>query len=169
MIDIRPAQVADLPAIDALLDTGFGPARRNRTAYRLRDGAAPLAGLSLVARDGAALVGSVQCWPIALRTPRGAGAPLTLLGPLVTAPAWQGQGIGAALMAAALAAADRADAPPLLLIGDASYYGRFGFSAAATGGWRLPGPVDPARLLLRGGGLPAVGWIEPGAGLRRAA
>ena len=70
-----------------------------------------------------------------------------------------------------LAAADAGGAPPILLIGDAPFYGRFGFAAAATAGWQLPGPVDRARLLLRGdaAALPKFGWIEAGNGVRRAA
>ena len=95
---------------------------------------------------------------------------MTLLGPLVTAADREGQGIGSALMQAALDAADAVDTPPLLLIGDAPYYGRFGFSAARTGAFMLPGPVDRARLLLRGGDdLPALGWLGPRDGVRRAA
>lgn len=170
MIQIVAAQAADLPEIDLLLDARFGPARRKRTAYRLRDGMVPLPALSFVARDGAALVGSVQCWPIAMTTSAGAMLPLTLLGPLVTAASCEGQGIGSALMQAALDAADAAETPPLLLIGDEPYYGRFGFSAARTGSFMLPGPVDRARLLLRGGDdLPALGWLGPRDGVRRAA
>ncbi len=171
MIQILPAQAADLPAIDALLDARFGPARRNRTAYRLRDGAAPDAALSFVARDGDRLVGSVQCWPLQLRTVAGAILPLTLLGPVATAADAQGQGIATRLMQAALGAVDAHAAAPVLLIGDAPFYGRFGFSAAATAGWIVPGPVDRARLLLRGdaAALPAIAWVEAGDGVRRAA
>ena len=171
MIQIFTAQPADLPAIDALLDDRFGPARRNRTAYRLRDGAVPAAALSFVARGGGQLVGSVQCWPLQLRGVSGRTAPLTLLGPVATAVDRQGEGIASQLMAAALAAVDATGAAPVLLIGDAPFYGRFGFSAAATVGWVLPGPVDRARLLLRGdaAALPTLGWIETGAGVRRAA
>lgn len=170
MIHIAAAQAADLPEIDLLLDARFGPARRKRTAYRLRDGMALLPALSFVARETGVLVGSVQCWPIQLTTSAGAVLPLTLLGPLVTAAAHEGQGIGTALMARVLEAADAADTPPLLLIGDEPYYGRFGFSAARTGSFIVPGPVDRARLLLRGGDdLPALGWLGPRDGVRRAA
>ncbi len=171
MIHIAAAQVADLPEIDSLLDARFGPARRNRTAYRLRDGAAPDAALSFVARDGAALIGSVQCWPITLRGAAGSVQPLVLLGPVAVAAAREGQGLASALMRAALAAADALARPPVLLIGDAPFYGRFGFSADATAQWQLPGPVDRARLLLRGSaaGLPRLGWVEPALPARRAA
>ncbi len=171
MIQIFPAQAADLPEVDTLLDARFGPARRNRTAYRLRDGVLPDPALSFVARDGGGLVGSVQCWPLQLRTAGGAILPLTLLGPVATAADRQGEGIATQLMQAALAAVDAVGAPPVLLIGDEPFYGRFGFSAAATGGWLLPGPVDRARLLLRGhmAGLPDIGWVEPAVTVRRVA
>jgi predicted N-acetyltransferase YhbS len=170
LIQIVAAQAADLPEIDLLLDARFGPARRKRTAYRLRDGMAAIPALSFVARDGDVLVGSVQCWPIALSTTAGAILPMTLLGPLVISATHEGQGIGSALMQAVLSAADATDTPPLLLIGDGPYYGRFGFSAARTGSFLAPGPVDRARLLLRGGAdLPALGWLGPRDGVRRAA
>jgi predicted N-acetyltransferase YhbS len=171
LIQIVPATVADLPEIDALLDAGFGPARRNRTAYRLRDNVAPLPALSFVARDGDTLVGSLQCWPLQLRGLSGTLLPLVLLGPVVTAADWQGQGIASRLMNAALAAADATAAAPILLIGDEPFYGRFGFSAAATAGWQLPGPVDRARLLLRGdaSAMSTIGWVEAKDAVRRAA
>jgi predicted N-acetyltransferase YhbS len=170
LFHITPAQAADLPDIDLLLDSRFGPARRRRTAYRLRDGMVPVPGLCFVARDGDRLVGSVQCWPVQLSASNGSIEPLTLLGPLVTALTREGEGIGAALMDAALAAADLTGAPPLILIGDEPYYGRFGFSAANTQHFILPGPVDHARLLMRGGeDLPVLGWLGPRDGVRRAA
>lgn len=175
MIQIVPATVADLPEIDLLLDAGFGPARRNRTAYRLRDNIAPLPALSFVARNGDApestIVGSLQCWPLQVRAVSGVLVPLVLLGPVVTAADWQGQGIASRMMNAAIAAADASRAPPMLLIGDEPFYGRFGFSAAATAGWQLPGPVDRARLLLRGdaSGLPTIGLVEAMDTVRRAA
>ena len=172
LIHISLAQASDLPAIEALLDAGFGPARHNRTAYRLRDGVAPNVDLSFVARDPAtgALIGSLQCWPLQLRSSTGSHiSPLTLLGPVVTAAAFQGQGVATALMHAALDAVDTGDRSPVLLIGDAPFYGRFGFSADATAGWIMPGPVDRARLLLRGAAtaLPTLGWVEPSVPVRR--
>jgi predicted N-acetyltransferase YhbS len=43
----------------------------------------------------------------------------------------------------------------VLLVGDAPYYGRFGFSNEKTAALRLPGPYEPHRLLAR--------ELEPGA------
>ena len=96
----------------------------------------------------------------------GARQPMILLGPVAVAAAREGQGIASTLMRASLAALDAADSPPVLLIGDAPFYGRFGFSAAATRHWELPGPVDHDRLLLRGPttGLPRIAWVEAASG-----
>jgi predicted N-acetyltransferase YhbS len=174
VIDIIALQPAHLPAIEALLDQRFGPARRNRTAYRLRDGATPLAGFSFVAMDGELLVGSLQCWPIRLKSVAGSRQPMILLGPVAVAADREGEGIGSRLMRTSLAALDAADSPPVLLIGDAPFYGRFGFTSASTRQWQLPGPVDHDRLLLRGPmtGLPRIGWVEaatPGTGTAKVA
>ena len=171
VIQIIPAMAADRPEIDTLLDAGFGPARHKRTAYRLREGVSALPDLSFVARDGDALVGSLQCWPLQLRCAAGAVVRLTLLGPVATAAEWRGRKVASRMIAAAIAAADAAGAPPMLLIGDAPFYGRFGFSAVATSAWVMPGPVERARLLLRGdaAALPVIGWVEPFGAVRRAA
>jgi predicted N-acetyltransferase YhbS len=144
---IRPATSADAAPIDALLDQAFGPDRHARTASLLRQGATALAQPSLVAHDGdGGLLGSIQYWPIALVT-GGRAMPLTLLGPLAVAT--PGIGIGRALLAGSLAVAHDSGLDPILLIGDLSYYGPFGFTAEATRGWGLPGPFDRDRLLLR--------------------
>lgn len=171
MFDILPATPGDLPEIDMLLDAGFGVSRHGLTAYRLRAGASPDPTLSFVARDGAALLGSVQCWPIRLGNAAGQAVPLVLLGPIAVAGDRRGEGIASALMAAALAGVDATGARPVLLVGDAAFYGRFGFSNAATQGWQMPGPIDQARLLLRwsGAALPLVARVEPAAAALRAA
>ena len=168
-MQIVEARIADGAAIEALLDAAFGSGRRARTAYQLRDGAVPIITASLVARDGDTLAGSVQCWPLLLLT--GARAcPLTLLGPLAVDPVRQGAGVGKALLGAALAAADSAGLPPVLLIGDLDYYAPFGFANGATAGWKLPGPVERHRVLLRGGaGLPRRGRLSSVTAQRLAA
>lgn len=161
---IRPALARDAADIEALLDAAFGPERHARTASKLRAGAVPLEGPSLVARgDDDTLLGSIQFWPIALVPDAPAAiVPLTLLGPVAVATSARSIGLGRRLLGASLDIADRAGIDPILLIGDLSYYGPFGFTADATGGWSLPGPVDRARLLLRQRGcrpLPCFGRI----------
>ena len=94
------------------------------------------------------MTGTIQFWPVALVAPGGT-IPLTLLGPVAVAAAARSLGLGRRLIAASLAIADRDGLDPIVLIGDHSYYGPFGFTAEATGGWTLPGPVERERLLLR--------------------
>ena len=50
-------------------------------------------------------------------------------------------------MRRAIAAARRLGHRAVLLVGDAPYYSRFGFSAEKTGGLRMPGPFERHRLL----------------------
>ncbi|HEX8445530.1 MAG TPA: N-acetyltransferase [Sphingomonas sp.] len=161
MTNILPLTLVAPSAIERLLDAAFGVDRHARTAYRLRAGVDWIADLSFAALAGDVLVGSVQCWPIALTTPGGETVPLTLLGPVAVDPARQHAGIGQRLTRAAIAAIRAHAAPPPLLIGDPEYYGRFGFVAAPTAGWDLPGPFEPHRLLL----LPTPGRVLPTAGM----
>jgi len=149
-------------AVESLLDRAFGPDRHARTAYRLRAGTAPLPELSFALIEDGALLGTIQCWPVRFLGDDGGDIPLVLVGPVAVAPERQQGGLGRRLTAAALAAADSRGLD-LMLIGDPEYYGRFfGFSAAATADWRLPGPVERHRLLARGAGVPhGAGEIAP--------
>ncbi len=144
-------------AVEALLDRAFEPGRRARTAYKVRGQARALAALSFVALDGDALAGSVQCWPVRFAGDDGTATDLVMVGPVAVAPERQRDGLGRHLMERALAAAEEEGLDDrLVLIGDPDYYARFfGFSAARTGGWRLPGPVEAHRLLARGSSVPA--------------
>jgi predicted N-acetyltransferase YhbS len=143
MIAIRNETHLDVAPREDLLDAAFGDARFTKTAQRLRDGRLPAAGLSFVARANKRLVGTVRLWDIAA----GAGRPALLLGPLAVAHGFRHRGIGAELMRHALDEAGRRGAAAVLLVGDAPYYGRFGFSAEKTGALWLPGPYDRERLL----------------------
>jgi len=143
MVTIRHEKPADIAAREALLDDAFGAGRAAKTAERLRAGRQPADGLSFTASDGGRVVGTVRLWHIAL----GHGQPALLLGPLAVAAAHRGRGIGAALMRRALREARGLGHGAVLLVGDAPYYGRFGFSAEKTGAMRLPGPYERSRLL----------------------
>lgn len=143
MIVIEAEAPDDAPAREALLDRCFGRARRFKTSERLRRGRRPAPGLALVARDASGgLAGTVRLWPIAAGS---AGAAL-LLGPLAVEPDQQGNGIGAALMRRALAEAAGSGHRAVILVGDASYYCRFGFQTVPPG-LEMPGPVETDRFL----------------------
>jgi predicted N-acetyltransferase YhbS len=140
---LAPLAAADLPAIERLDERCFGPGRFTRTAYRLREGVAPAAGLSFVARVGSLLVGANIMTPI-----RCGDAPALLLGPLTVEPAFRSRGIGEDLVRRSLEAARQAGHQLVLLVGDEPYYARMGFARTPPGRLILPGPVDPARLLV---------------------
>ena len=146
-----PLDSVEPALVEALLDRAFEPERRQRTAYKLREGVDWLPALSFAAIDADEhLVGTIQCWPAALTDPDGGAHPLILIGPVAVLPEAQGGGYGKALMTACLAAMSPQAPLPQVIIGDGEYYGRFwGFSAEHTGGWELPGPWEPSRLLAR--------------------
>lgn len=146
-----PLDSVEPALVEALLDRAFEPERRQRTAYKLREGLDWLPALSFAAIDpDQHLVGTIQCWPVALTDPDGRAHPLILLGPVAVLPEAQGGGYGKALMAASLGAMSPRAPLPQVMIGDGEYYGRFwDFSAEHTGGWELPGPWEPSRLLAR--------------------
>ena len=139
---IRAERAADVAMREALLDACFGENRHGRTCQRLRDGRAPAAGLALSAMREGKLVGTVRLWHVSA-----GGRPALVLGPLAVDPAFRELGIGAALMHQALAAARARGHAAVILLGDAPYYARFGFSAEKTGALSLPGPFERDRLL----------------------
>jgi predicted N-acetyltransferase YhbS len=143
---------ADAPGVEALVLAAFGPGRFAKTAERLRE-RTPLAA-GFVARDDADLLGSVRLWSITV-----GAAPALFLGPIAVAADNRRAGLGAELVQACLAWAGDAG-QGVLLVGDAPYFGRFGFTAAPD--VRLRGPVDPRRVLWRGEGAPA-GLVLPAA------
>lgn len=161
MIEIVPLAPERDAAVEDLLDAAFGPERRARTAYKVRGGGSPLRALGFAATMGDRLVGSIQCWPIVLTDEAGTRWPLVMVGPVAVAPDMQQGGIGRRLTEAALAAAAREGlGEALMLIGDPEYYERFfGFTAAHTGQWRLPGPFEARRLLARGAAVPDVAGV----------
>lgn len=157
---IRDERASDVAAREALLDACFGANRHLRTCQRLRDGYAPAEGLAFSAVANGQLVGTVRLWHVSA-----GGKPALVLGPLAVDGACREHGIGAALMEHALAAAKARGHGAVILLGDAPYYARFGFSAFKTSELALPGPFERDRLLgleLRDGALDGgCGMIVP--------
>ena len=140
---------ADIAAREALLDRVMGPARRTKSSESLRRGHVPAEGLAFVARDGeGTVVGTVRLWNVAAGIDgEGRPVPALLLGPLAVDQSRKGCGTGSALMRHAIAEACRLGHGAILLVGDAPYYQRFGFSADPTGTLTMPGPFERGRFL----------------------
>jgi len=145
MFQIVPERPQDAAAREVLLDLAFGKERHQLASYRLREGVEPIRALSYVALIDGAFQGSLRFWPITID---GTRAPL-LLGPLAVDPAGRGQAIGVALVRNGLRRARRLGHDYVVLVGDHAYYKRFGFVHGDRFGLTMPGPVDPARLLIR--------------------
>lgn len=131
---------ADWWEIETLYDLTFAPGRSALSSYRLRDDVPPVADLCLVARDADGVIaGAVRNWPVRVGT-----APAVLLGPIAVHPTRQGEGIAALLMWECLAKAGR-HWDRIMLVGDAPYYGRYGFTRLPD--VVMPPPTNPDRVL----------------------
>ncbi|RMH41207.1 MAG: N-acetyltransferase [Alphaproteobacteria bacterium] len=141
MFDLKREAPDDWWEVEALLDLCFAPGREALSSYRLRDGVEPVAALCLVARDEeGTLAGAIRHWPV-----RVGAVPALLLGPVAVHPTHQGEGLGGLLVRESLAEAARLGWERVLLVGDAPYYGRFGFTRLE--GVEMPPPTNPERVL----------------------
>jgi predicted N-acetyltransferase YhbS len=142
MITVRTERPVDTPARESLLDLAYGRERHTKPSARVRRGRKPAEGLSFVALEGSKTVGTVRLWQVNA----GRDCPALLLGPLAVHPDHRSRGVGSMLMQRAVTEAARFGHGAVLLVGDAAYYGRFGFSTEKTQALRLNG-ADTARLL----------------------
>lgn len=169
MMYLAAETAADAPAREALLTAAFGEGRFRKTAEKLRAGRLAADGLAFSLKDGAGvLIGTLRLWNITA----GSAGPALLLGPIAIAEHRRGQGLGEKLIGHGLAEAERLGHRAVLLVGDAPYYQRFGFTPALTEALRLPGPVERARFLgleLAEGALAGACGLVEAAGLPAAA
>jgi len=142
-LTILPETAADAPAIERLHERTFGPGRFARTAFRIREGRTHILDLSFTARIGTLMVGSVRLTPICIGETQA-----LLLGPLTVEPPFRSHGVGTALVKRALQEAKNGGHRLVVLVGDEPIYSKSGFKRIPKGQVRMPGPVDPARLLV---------------------
>lgn len=141
MFDLKSETKDDWWEVEALYDLCFAPGREALSSYRLRDGVEPVAKLSLVARDpDGILAGAIRYWPVCINRNKA-----LLLGPVAVHPTRQGEGLGGFLIQESLEHATNLNWKRVLLIGDAPYYGRFGF--ARLDDVEMPPPTNPDRVL----------------------
>jgi len=153
---IRPAEPRDAAGIRAVHQAAFPtPLEAELVETLVREGDAIV---SLVAERQGDIVGHVL---LSRMRASGDGRALRALGlaPVGVLPGWQGGGIGAALIEAALAIAGATGEEIVFLLGEPDYYARFGFSAEAASPFASPyaGPYFMALALRPGFALPAAG------------
>jgi predicted N-acetyltransferase YhbS len=152
---VRPERSRDRARIEELLDLCFGADRLKKTAYRFREQVEPVVELSYVVayedETGSELdvAATIRYWPLLLPD----DTPGLLLGPIAVDPALRNEGIGEGLMHFTLAQARAMGYASVILVGDAPYYQRFGFSRDVTLGLEMPGWVEESRFL-------GLEWVE---------
>jgi predicted N-acetyltransferase YhbS len=134
-----------------LLDLSFGLERRRKTCERLREGRLPAEGLAFSAHENGEIIGTLRFWSIAAGERRDA----LLLGPIAISPVVRSRGLGGEMIRHGLFRARELGHKAVLLVGDAPYYERFGFTRAGAENLVLPGPVELERFLAL--------ELEPGA------
>lgn len=140
-MELRQETNEDAWEVEALYDTCFAPGRSALSSYRLRDGVLPIRDLSLVAVDAGQLIGgAIRFWPVRIGTDEA-----LLLGPIAVHPTRQGEGLGGALIREGIDRALTAGWQRILLVGDAPYYGKFGFQRLDD--VIMPPPTNPDRVL----------------------
>ena len=149
---VRAMRAGDLGSIAELHAQVFGPGRFARTAYRVREGAPLLSPHCQIAVADCNIIGAANMTGIRI----GACSGHWLLGPLFVVRQAANRGIGQQLIGAAVNSVRRSGTPHgiVFLIGDLSYYMRADFQRVPPGRVRLPGPVDPLRLLAETAGRP---------------
>ncbi len=128
---------------EKLLDRVMGADRFKKSSEVIRAGRRPADGLAFVAHDGKHMIGTVRLWNV----DAGNGGSALMLGPLAVEKAYNGSGVGAGLMYAAINAAYDRGHRAILLVGDPKYYARFGFHAAPAAGLEMPGYFDRHHFL----------------------
>lgn len=153
-IRIRKEASTDVAAIEAVTVAAFQNAAHTSHTEQFIVAALRDAGqlsVSLVADNDGAVIGHVAVSPVTISDDT---AGWLGLGPVSVAPDHQGQGIGARLMAQALAELRASGASGCVVLGEPGYYSRFGFKAEPS--LVLPGvPPEYFQAVLFSGSLPS--------------
>jgi len=154
LVSIRHETASDREAVFRVETAAFGKDAEARLVDLLRDNGHCL--LSLVAEDGAEVVGHIMFSPMTIE---GDGPPWSAvcLAPVAVAPPRQNEGIGGLLIHAGLAELRAAGHGAVILLGHPTYYPRFGFRPAREFGLHYQDDRDAFMALeLRAGALDGV-------------
>jgi len=160
-LSIRREEERDYDLIDEIETAAFGEPGEAQLVRSLRNAATPNLSLVAILRDE--LVGHAFLSPVTIEDAPTAPA-CAGLAPLAVRPDVQGEGIGDALVRAALDACSSLGWEAVFLLGDPSYYVRFGFTLSAPRGLRYESEAyDPGFQVLEivPGALESCrGWVR---------
>lgn len=154
----RDVEPRDRAAVRAIIRHAFErPGEANLVEQLRADGDVLF---ELVTAKDQGLTGHILYSPLSIDTDRGALA-AAALAPVSVLPAFQRQGLGAALIQAGNARCRTLGLDAVLVLGHPSYYPRFGFSATAAEALQAPftGPSFMA-LELKAGALAKAGRVR---------
>ncbi len=154
----RPEQPADAAAIRRILEAAFPTAAEARLVEQLRAGGHVW--VSLVAEVDGQIVGYIAFSPVKIEggasVANGVG-----LAPVAVCPGHQRQGKGSHLIREGLTACKRLGYGFVVVLGEPTYYRRFGFTPADHRGLGNEYGAGEAFMVLelRNGGIPADGGV----------
>lgn len=171
---IRPTTPDEADAIAEVHRAAFGSDVEADLARDLMRDDAFVGSLSFAAEEDGRRIGHVLFTRAWLNRDDGLpGFPLLVLAPLAVVPEAQHEGVGTALVEAAIALARESGEVAVFVFGDPAFYGRFGFVQAGPCGVRTPYPAEPAWgwqvLELAEGILGAAGALKVAGPLDRPA
>ncbi|MBA2275288.1 MAG: N-acetyltransferase [Chloroflexi bacterium] len=148
-MSIRPESPKDWLGIHQVTELAFGRGEEADLVDCLRASDAWVPGLSLVAEgEDGQLIGHLLLSYVTLATVDGLQRVLSLA-PVAVEPAHQSQGVGTALIRAAIDAAEAREEPLVVVLGHPWYYPRFGFEPAIRSGIESPRPVPDHFFMVR--------------------
>lgn len=127
MIDVRDESSRDWKAVYRVVSAAFGRSAEAKLVEELREAGDSV--ISLVADENGEVVGHVLLSRVDASFPALALAPVSVL------PTRQRSGIGSALINRAVTRARSGGWAAIFVLGDPSYYERFGFDAEAAAGF----------------------------------
>ena len=137
--------IDDNNEVESLLNLVFTPQRNKLGSYYFRKNVSRVEFLcKVIKNDYGHIIGSIRYWPVYIGKKKFS---CLLLGPLAVHPICQGEGIGAKLILNTLNLAEKYGWERVILVGDESYYSRFGFKKKLAKDLIFPKPVNQDRLL----------------------
>jgi putative acetyltransferase len=146
----RPERPGEADEIHRVIEDAFGERVVAELADALRASPDWIDGLSFVAELDGRIVGHILFTRSLLDAPRRL-VDVLVLSPVSVATAYQGRGIGSALIRHGLAQVSARPEPLVFLEGSPRYYARFGFEPAGEHGFRRPSLriPEPAFQVIR--------------------
>ena len=144
-IEVRAEERADYLRVHEILQAAFEGDSQADLVTILRESADPQ--ISLVALLESKIVGHIFFSPITFESKHKESA--VQLSPVAVDPSHQGRGVGAKLILAGLEECKFLGCSSVFLVGNPTYYARFGFTLAASTGLFIAGPLSPYLQVLK--------------------